>query len=626
MALRRTCGRRWEGWCCLLLCILLAGPVWLRAAEGFGGGRLQEALPGKMVLHLSTRGVTDLSRRLSRLLERINRGESTDPIGGAVGVEPEAREHPAEWEGTTLLRRLPMLMAVLCKIPVESIPKTTDLNGPAEVALYFDARDRVLGTVLLPITNFRYLVEVWQSDALLRELVRTDEEGITAMSDPRMGAFFFFPLGRQGTLVGRSVEAVRVGAVHYEHWSAPPISGDGDVRFIFEPQKLRKHVGALDRAWRLPRADYFGEGVFPRHARTLMHLPGAITDNGPVLLEELERVAVEVQLIDRGLEVALAARAVPGTALEKHWVSMPRTGEHELLSRMPVETVAFASFAHAECVSDLLSAVALSAALDRPADTAFSGPAAVRLAIRESMEIMRGTACACFVRGSLEELNLLVAFNTESAAVAEDFRQKVQPHLAGVGEARTQGAIVLVGVGIRHAALLTDLEEALGEEKVRFGLDEMGNADAFGLIGFYPVNVCKALMGELVVMLQLSGLPLQMRRLVESTHAKYPDSPTPCLAWGSVVNFRLEGRGIVPLGAAMDVARLLNGYAVLFDTVNQNAAHHYANQWMAGLQAELFKDLIPLIDEIERRGLSRDSLQGTDAGGGPAAGGSDRQP
>ncbi|MBN2712463.1 MAG: hypothetical protein JXR97_08555, partial [Planctomycetes bacterium] len=160
----------------------------------------------------------------------------------------------------------------------------------------------------------------------------------------------------------------------------------------------------------------------------------------------------------------------------------------------------------------------------------------------------------------------------------------------------------LVTIGVRHRQLMNDLKEAITDKKPRFSTDTSamdvltGNEANFssGFIGAYPVNTFKSLMGELITMMQLSGLPLQMRSIVSKVHQQIPDSPSPFVFGFGTDKGNIVMYGETPLGGVMDVARLLNAYANSFDTANQNAGDFYARTWVSNIQQDILRQLLPM--------------------------------
>ncbi len=589
----------------LCLALVLSGTLrtGARAAETAPPGPESIPLPEPLVLHIQTCALRQLDVHLKGTVGRFARGEASDP-GGAPGPSPTLADLKTRPRASAKRPgKVTMLIGILLKTPADRLEYFVMQDRGLQAMVFRpDGPDgKSPKALVLPIAHFDELIGVWSRHEVVQHLVERGEDDVFRLAYPRYGTYFFKAAGDAGVAAATHPDVAKQAAALAQEWSIAPIDSAADLRIRAAVPRM------LEAGWLPGPAGTDAEdtsamsamsGIPPRYLAALFRVPGSLRRTSGDLWPQIASAGLDVYLADNVIAAQGVLQPRPETTLARSvetWTHPARSTP--LLAAMPRGTCAFASLAPNPELFARLKGLLSDLLLDGAPTGQERGPLALRLILEKTLSAARGRVCCAYARGELSNLNALVAFETESASAAKGYVHAVTRHLGPLGSAATEGNVVLLALGLHHRLFLADVQTALqeGDDRLAKRIQDLGwfadgTPPPLALTAFYPVDLGKGMIGEMLTQSQIYGMPVQVAKLRKMLLDKHKDSPTPALLALRPQRNRLAVSAWVPIGAYMDLARMLQGFIFAWrDKHVEQVAKQFLTGWLDRAARELLK-------------------------------------
>ena len=550
------------------------------AAEMTGPTPSPKALPAGVICHMRTARLPVLSQNLSSSLHQMSRGDVSGPQRAPLAdLYDDVRKRQTVLDIDS--QRLGQLVASVCKVPVDK--RGYFLDESKGVHIIVSSGSKKAGStrtaVLVPVRHFAELVAFWRGHEVVSEMVTALKDEVFRIAMPRYEVMYLKSAGTSGVVIARDLAFIVEAADLIRDWQPETLRQGADLQIRLHPGRLR------DSGWLPASGTTRGQGdgsAFSRHVRALTRLPSSLYENLGPLLQTSEDLRADLYFTKAGVMVEAEAIAAPQSRFASILAGVSQTRQtYSLLAALPKETVAAFSVPQAQALGPVLKPVVQAGILDQVPARGEPKPIVLHLSLLETLQRVRGELCVGYVRGTLREINLLLAFVTESNSSARGYVRLIEQHLAGAATAEVRGRHVVIGVGLAHQRLAVSYADAIesGSERYAEGRRSWTQLwdkafEPFRQVAFVtaePLDLCQSLIGETMLSVQLHGMPMPdgVQKILDRMIGTPARGHNPLTLGFGGAEDRLRLLAYVPLGSAMDVARMMNGFTYALDRTNK---------------------------------------------------------
>ncbi len=559
-------------------------------------------LPPGVLLHIQTAAVSTFSHDLEAFLQRFAVGGSSGPDKGLVTLPAPGRLRGRVLSRTRDFPKLAMLMSAFLKIPLAKLNYFLMPDRGVRIAILAPEKPdkEIHAAALLPIGHFDELVAAWSANEITRYLVSRSKDGTYAIAYPHYGPFYLKPFKTEGIVIARDPGTMQRLLTLLATWTMPGI-------FVGPDARIQASIPALADScanWFIPGGKRgrtgSGFGFAPRYMQALMNLPHALIQPQAFAWNQVELAQVDVYFTPASLyldSLLKLAKNSPGSEFAASWKSPRPTSP--LLPMMPDETVCFFSLPVGRNLLTKIEPALFAAVLDQASGDRKPGPLALRLILQKTSQVADGNVCAAFVRGKLSDLALVMAFHAKSPSAANAYVLALKPHLPQLASAGILGQTVCVTLGLQHRELLAGFLKALKNREVRFGrrmkrlywLGQMPGAQVMSA-GAFPVDLAKALTGEIIALAQIYGMPVGSAGFRRSVFGTVRNSSNPVM-FGAAVDTGMLRLGLsLPAGAYRDLATMLQRFIFRFHDQQMKIPDDFLTNYLDAMARKWLREQI----------------------------------
>lgn len=575
--------------------------------------RLQDggaSLPGDLVLFASSAPLPVLSQHGMEVIERLGSGDSTDARGTDPMPHLDTLRARSGAAGTDQ-HRLTLLLGSIAKVPPERLDHFIDKTQGLQYAVFRPKGEEKAYRVayILPLRNFEDLVSTWKQNRVARHMVRELPNDVVQMQYPpdRLCCLKSFPGG--GVVFAETPEIIQKAIVTLSEMPTEALQKGPDIRVWFDPAKLPstrkiRRRGPGRTPSRRKKMGVWSSTGLPAYAQALSQFPLALAQSMGDFSAQLRLCTIDLYMTHSG--AVLDARALPkkeSTIANLITTAPARPGSPALLHAMPRQAIVSLVLPNGPELVPALRPMLLdlmSGVQSKKRTRSKEKVLVVPLTAKKIGEIAAGPVMVSYVEGKLRGLNLLIAFEARTEALGHSLQQELTPHLGYNGAVDLEEKTVMIALGFEHKQLLKELKHAVANQEKRFhsrepitGFFQAKPYEPYRNIGVayaYPVDLCKSLIGEMLIQVQRYAAPMdQLERIIRPIFDKVPSSRIPL-----VVGVGTDGKALrlyagLPLGAGMDIARVLNEYTNRMSQQSRNIPEQVLRGWLQALLANRLK-------------------------------------